>query len=92
MPARRRRRLSGDRSHAPSRPRRMSRPLFLLALGAAAGYAAGFRDAQHHDETVVRRVIEQIVAHAGGGARGKYDSDLDGRAGAADGADSTARR
>ncbi len=69
----------------------MSRPLLLLALGAAAGYAAGFRDAQQHDETVVRRVIEQVVAHAGGSARGKYDSDLDGRASPSDGADSTAR-
>lgn len=70
----------------------MSRPLLLLALGAAAGYAAGFRDARQHDETVVRRVIEQMVARAGGSARGKYNSDLDGRASPTDGADSTARR
>ena len=70
----------------------MSRRLFLLALGAAAGYAAGFRDAQRHDEPVVRRVVERIVAHAGGAARGKYSSDLDGRAGPGEDADSTARR
>ena len=60
----------------------MSRPLLLIGLGAAVGYAYGFRDAQQHDETVVRRAIEYAVAHAGGGARGKYNSDLDGRAGA----------
>ena len=69
----------------------MFRPLLLLALGAAAGYAAGFRDAQQHDETIVRRVIEQVVARAGGSARGKYDSDLDARANASEATDSTAR-
>ncbi|HEY0780119.1 MAG TPA: hypothetical protein VGD56_19290 [Gemmatirosa sp.] len=68
----------------------MSRPLLLLALGAAAGYAAGFHDAQQHDETVVRRVIGHLVAHAGGGARGKYDSDLDGRAAPSESADTAA--
>lgn len=57
----------------------MSRPLLLLGLGAAVGYAYGFRDAQQHDETVVRRAIAYAMAHAGGGAR-KYNSDLDGRA------------
>ncbi len=70
----------------------MSRPLLLLALGGAVGYAVGFRDAQLHEQTVVRRVIEQMVSRAGGSARGKYDSDLDGRAAPSDGTDSTARR
>lgn len=68
----------------------MSRPLLLLALGASVGYAYGFRDAQRHDETLVRRVIERVIERAGGSARGKYSSDLDGRAGP--GEDSTARR
>ncbi len=69
----------------------MSRPLLLIALGAAVGYAVGFRDAQQHDETVVRRVIDHVVMRAGGSARGKYDSDLDGRPGGPEGADSSAR-
>lgn len=55
----------------------MSRPLLLLALGLAAGYAIGFRDARTHDQTVVRRVAEELLARAGGSARGKYNPDVD---------------
>ena len=58
----------------------MSRPLLLLALGAAAGYAYGFRDGHAHDQTVIRRVAERLVARAGGSARGKYNPDVDAEA------------
>ena len=51
----------------------MSRTLFLLALGAAAGYTAGFRDARAHRQTIVERMIDR----AGGSARGKYNPDVD---------------
>ena len=51
----------------------MSRTLFLLALGAAAGYTVGFRDARAHRQTIVERVIDR----AGGSTRGKYNSDID---------------
>lgn len=58
----------------------VTRPLLLLAAGLAAGYAFGFRDAQTHDRTVIRRVAEDVLARAGGSARGKYNPDVDGEA------------
>jgi hypothetical protein len=58
----------------------VSRPLLLIGLGLAAGYAIGFRDARTHDRTVVRRVAESVLARAGGSARGKYTPDVDAEA------------
>lgn len=55
----------------------MTRPLLLIGLGLAAGYAIGFRDAKTHDQPVVRRVAEAVLARAGGSARGKYTPDVD---------------
>ena len=52
----------------------MSRTVLLIALGAAAGYGLGFRDARTHDRTVGERVLDR----AGGSARGKYNPDVDG--------------
>lgn len=51
----------------------MSRTLFLLALGIAAGYSIGFRDARAHRDTIVERVLDR----AGGSTRGKYNPDID---------------
>lgn len=51
----------------------MSRTLFVLALGVAAGYSIGFRDARAHRQTIVERVLDR----AGGSTRGKYNPDID---------------
>jgi hypothetical protein len=48
--------------------------ILLLAVGLAAGYTFGFKDAQTHDSPIVTRLVEQ----AGGSARGKYSNDIDG--------------
>jgi len=53
------------------------RTLFLLAVGLAAGYVYGFRDAQTHDEPLQRRVAERLVNRAGGASRDRVRSDVD---------------
>lgn len=52
----------------------MNRTLFLIAVGACAGYTIGFRDARTHDKTVVERTLDRL----GGRARGQYNPDVDG--------------
>jgi hypothetical protein len=51
----------------------MIKYLIIIALGAGAGYYAGFKDAQEHDETIVARALDRV----GGSARGKYKTDVD---------------
>lgn len=51
----------------------MLKIVFILAVGFAAGYSYGFRDARTHDENVVTRTIERV----GGSTRGKYNQDVD---------------
>jgi hypothetical protein len=76
----------------------VSRPILLIGLGLAAGYAYGFRDARTHDQTILRRTADAVLARAGGSARGRYTPDVDaeaeratGAAGAADGGPAAAR-
>lgn len=51
----------------------MFKVLFILAIGVAAGYQIGWRDAQTHSESIVARTIEKV----GGSNRGKYNNDID---------------
>lgn len=51
----------------------MVRLVLILALGAVIGYAYGFRDAKHNEETVVARFIERV----GGEARSYSSNDTD---------------
>jgi ribonuclease HI len=61
------------RSGSVPPPRRLRvPPLLLLGLGLAAGYAYGFRDARTHDQTIIRRTADAVLARAGGSARGRY--------------------
>jgi hypothetical protein len=47
--------------------------LLILAVGVAIGYGYGYQDAKTHDKTVFERLLD----HAGGAARGKYDSNVE---------------
>ena len=58
----------------------MIRLLLVLAIGVAVGYSVGYKDARKHDKSIVERTLDR----AGGGARGKYDSDIDKRLGSAE--------
>jgi hypothetical protein len=58
--------------------------LFLLAVGAVFGYAAGYRDATDRRAPVYDRVVEGVVHRAGGATRGKYDPNVDRQAEAAE--------
>jgi hypothetical protein len=51
----------------------MFKYIFFLAIGLAAGYSFGFKDAKEHDETIVARTIERV----GGSTRDKYRTDVD---------------
>jgi hypothetical protein len=51
----------------------VTRTLLLLALGIAAGYTWGYKDARAH----ARPVVERVLDRAGGSARGKYVTDVD---------------
>jgi hypothetical protein len=53
------------------------RTLLVLAVGVALGYGYGYKDAKTHEKNIVERGLERVLSHAGGSARGKYDSDLD---------------
>lgn len=47
--------------------------LVLIAIGLAAGYSYGFRDAHEHDKTVVARLVERV----GGSNRTNFGTDVD---------------
>lgn len=49
----------------------MVKTLFILAIGAAIGYAYGYKDARTHDTSIVTRALENV----GGKARGQYRYD-----------------
>jgi hypothetical protein len=51
----------------------MKKALFLMALGGAIGYFAGFGDAQTHKENVVQRA----VARVGKSTRDRSPNDVD---------------
>jgi hypothetical protein len=47
--------------------------LFVLAIGLAAGYSYGYKDARQHDQTVVTRLLDRV----GGATRGRVATDAD---------------
>ena len=47
--------------------------VILVIACVAAGYFAGWQDAQTHKQNVV----ERLVGRAGGAARGKYGTNVD---------------
>lgn len=49
------------------------RYLFIIAIGAGAGYYAGFKDGKTSGVSIVERVVERV----GGSNRGKYSTDVD---------------
>jgi hypothetical protein len=51
----------------------MMKVLLILAIGATAGYFAGFKDAQANEQTVV----ERLVNRAGGSHRENVKTDVD---------------
>jgi hypothetical protein len=51
----------------------MRKVLFIFAIGAAAGYAFGFKDSKSHEENVAVRVINRV----GGSSRDRVRSDVD---------------
>jgi len=51
----------------------MLKIVFILAVGFAAGYSFGWKDAQQNSEDVVTRIVERV----GGSAREKYKTDVD---------------
>jgi hypothetical protein len=51
----------------------MMKLLLAMAIGVAAGYQIGWKDAQTNTETIVSRTIEKV----GGSNRGKYNNDID---------------
>jgi hypothetical protein len=55
------------------------RYVFALLLGAAAGYAYGFRDAQSHDKSVLVRVVGRAIDRIDAATRDKMGGDADAR-------------
>lgn len=47
----------------------------ILAIGIAAGYHIGWKDAKKHKQTIVERTIERV----GGKTRDQYRTDVDAR-------------
>ncbi len=51
----------------------MLKILFILAIGVAAGYHIGWKDAKRNKVSVVERTLDRV----GGKARGQYNADVD---------------
>jgi hypothetical protein len=52
----------------------MKRTLFLIAIGAAAGYSWGFADARTHDQDIVHRMVARVA----GKPLGQVGNNVDG--------------
>jgi hypothetical protein len=49
----------------------MKKIVFLIGIGAAIGYFAGFSDARQHDKNVVQRWVDRV------GSNSKATNDVD---------------
>jgi hypothetical protein len=55
----------------------MMKILFLLGVGAAVGYFAGFSDARQHDQNVVQRAIARVGQSQSARAPNDVDAAMD---------------
>ena len=58
----------------------MLKVIVILVIGLGVGYSYGWKDAHVHKQHVVERVVSRV----GGANRGKYDTNLDKQADAAE--------
>ena len=56
----------------------MIKYIIVLVIGLAVGYKMGYGDAAAKRKTIVERTLDKV----GGSNRGKYNQDLDEKAGA----------